>query len=288
MIADEIFKRFVNFKLEASGVYSVQSHCCGLRVALFSKNKNQSFLYNCRRCGCVYRWYPGLEPSDGLRQLIATLDDIPVKNQETVNTSFSIDHLKLLTKNNQYLEHRKLNIADWSFYTSSDTMLKDYLIIPVVRDDLTQGVICRYMGSNSNFSRYINIDADPMLLDNSKETDEFNLIFEGSIDALLLNGIAILDSFMTEEQISKINKKNKKNIVIPDRDRGGRSMALKAIDLGWSVSFPDLPKQFKDPADALRAEYCDRASMRKNILNSVYDGKEARNILLSWRELGYV
>jgi hypothetical protein len=288
MIADEIFKRFNNFKLETSGVYSVESLCCGVGKSLFSKNKNQSFLYNCKVCGCVYRWYPDIEPHDNLRQLIETLSDIPVKNQEIVNTIFSTNHIEPITKNNQYLECRKLDISDWYFYTSSDTMLKDYLIIPVNLEDMNQGMICRYMGSNPNLSRYINIMNDPILLDNSKKTDNFNLIFEGSIDALLLNGIAILDSFMTEDQISKINKKKKKNIVVPDRDRGGRSMALKAIDLGWSVSFPDMPIQFKDPAEAIQAGFCDRASMRKNILNSVYNGKEARNILLSWRDSGYI
>lgn len=287
MLADEIFRRFTDVNLGPSGVYSVESLCCGF-TSIFVKNKNQSFQYNCRVCGCVYRWHPGIEPHDSLRQFVKTLASMPIKNRELANTSFSTTHLVPITKNNEYLEYRKLDISDWSFYTSSDPILKDYLIIPVNCNDINEGMVCRYMGSNPTYCRYINIITDPMLLDNSKKTDDFNLIFEGSIDALLLNGIATLDSFISDIQITTINQKNKKNIVVPDRDRGGRNMALQALSLGWQVSFPDLPKRFKDPADAIQAGYCDRNSMRDNILNSVYDSKEARNILLSWRELEYV
>ena len=112
----------------------------------------------------------------------------------------------------------------YKWYDSSDYNL-EYALIPLKNLDtnfsfkfklyLTYPIASYYpiiLGSFKNeresaYGDWINSLMNSILLDNSKKTDNFNLIFEGSIDALLLNGIAILDSFMTEDQISKITEK---------------------------------------------------------------------------------
>lgn len=285
---NKIYQRLSNIKIEPCGIYSADSICCEESRSLFLINNNQSFRYNCKGCGDEYRWYPNGYLSDILSYQLKILDvkRPKITNQLCKTTKFQTEFLVPLKENIPYLINRGLDINDWSFYTCSDDILKDYVIIPQIRNDISTGLICRYIGVNDKNCRYINLIEDPMLFDNSIEGEDFNLIFEGSIDALLFNGIAILDSFITDHQISIIMSKNKKNILVPDRDRGGRSMALHAIDLGWSISFPDLPLDCKDPADAIN--YYDRKTIRQMILNSQQDSKEARKTLLSWRDKEFV
>jgi DNA primase len=89
-------------------------------------------------------------------------------------------------------------------------------------------------------------------LDRQPYERNFVLVFEGSIDALMLGGVAILTNEISPEQALQINALGKQVIVVPDRDKPGEVMAKQAIELGWSVSFPNWADDIKDAGDAIK------------------------------------
>jgi len=76
-------------------------------------------------------------------------------------------------------------------------------------------------------------------------------VVEGFFDAYLINGIAIVGKFVTDEQVFWLNRSNRRKIVIPDRWGDGKRMAEHAIKAGWEVSFPDFGA-CKDITDAVK------------------------------------
>ena len=81
--------------------------------------------------------------------------------------------------------------------------------------------------------------------------DAFFGVFEGSIDAIMLGGIAVLTNEISPEQALQITQLGKQVIVVPDQDKPGIRMAEQAIELGWSVSFPNWAEDIKDAGEAI-------------------------------------
>jgi hypothetical protein len=85
-----------------------------------------------------------------------------------------------------------------------------------------------------------------LLVDN----DEPLYIVEGWFDAWHLDGVAVLGNKMTPHQIHWINQSRRPKVVIPDRYGDGYLLAEQALELGWSVSTPDVG-DCKDPNEAI-------------------------------------
>ena len=54
-------------------------------------------------------------------------------------------------------------------------------------------------------------------------------------------------------QATFINNLQREVIVLPDRDAAGKKIVEQALELGWSVSFPNWAPGIKDANDAVRA-----------------------------------
>ena len=88
-------------------------------------------------------------------------------------------------------------------------------------------------------------------IDKFVDTDrEFVVVVEGVFDAILIDGISVLGNGVTAEQAHLIDKLNKRIILCPDRDKAGKELIDKAIELGWEVSFP-WSADCKDAPDAV-------------------------------------
>jgi hypothetical protein len=81
---------------------------------------------------------------------------------------------------------------------------------------------------------------------------EFVLVFEGPVDALLMNGLAVLSNSISVEQADIIEGLGKKVILVPDLNRTGIPLINAAIDYGWSVSFPEWDPDVKDAGEAVQ------------------------------------
>lgn len=65
-------------------------------------------------------------------------------------------------------------------------------------------------------------------------------IVEGWFDAEAVDGVGVQGSKMTPEQIAWINTSPRPKVVVPDRFGDGYLLANQAIQLGWSISCPDI------------------------------------------------
>lgn len=115
-------------------------------------------------------------------------------------------------------------------------------------------------------------------------TDEPLYITEGWFDAYHVDGVAVFGNKMTPNQIKIINRSHRPKVVIPDRFGDGQLLALQALDLGWSVSTPDIGS-CKD-IDAAVAKYGKLYTRMSILQNTSVDRFEAEAKLGVYCEQG--
>lgn len=162
----------------------------------------------------------------------------------------------------EYVTSRKLDWNDYPFYLvrrqpehPDNKKWYGRLIIPIFKDgklvfwqgrDLTDLHTQKYLSPAddkdkivSNFDRLRLYTEDPLF------------ITEGWFDAEHVQGVAIFGSTLTDAQTKWLNQSHRLKVVIPDRFGDGHLLARAALELGWSVSLPDIGS-CKDVNDAVR------------------------------------
>lgn len=152
----------------------------------------------------------------------------------------------------EYLkEERGINYKDYIFCIcteeTKDPESKKWchrLIIPIFKDDK----IVFYQGrdlTGTKPKKYMSPDVprDNIIHGYEHIHESTNVplyIVEGWFDAFLINGIAIFGPVLSANQQKWINQSHKQKVVIPDKFGDGWRLAQQAIELGWSVSTPDI------------------------------------------------
>jgi DNA primase len=88
-------------------------------------------------------------------------------------------------------------------------------------------------------------------LDEQRPQKIFTLVCEGPIDAIQIEGCALLGSEINDAQALLLNRLGKDIYVVPDRDKAGSKLIEQAIDRGWGVSMPDWDAEINDISDAV-------------------------------------
>ena len=149
-----------------------------------------------------------------------------------------------------YLEfERGVNPDDYQFYLSTGqgdkqaAKWKGRLIIPIYKDEK----LIYYQGRAlvKMQKKYLSPSSpkDKVLygFDKLFEDTEMPLyVVEGWFDAYAVDGVAVFGNQLSDEQIKWLNRSRRPKVVIPDRLGDGHLLANQAIDLDWSVSFPDI------------------------------------------------
>lgn len=164
-----------------------------------------------------------------------------------------------------YVYDRKIDFGKYDFYTTENEAynLHKRVIIPFI----WQGDIIGYTARawDDKVSPKYHNSYEPNFVFNTNNqlvTSKFVLVTEGPFDAMSVDGVAILGSECSETQADIIESLGKEVIVVPDFDvkevRGkmvwaGETLVDKAIEYGWSVSFPVWSEQVKDTAAAVEA-----------------------------------
>lgn len=96
---------------------------------------------------------------------------------------------------------------------------------------------------------------------NQLQTNAVVLVFEGPFDAMSIDGVSTQTNDISEQQADIIESLGKNVIVVPDFDKHinkqgravwpGEVMIRRAIEYGWSVSFPPWRSECKDANDAV-------------------------------------
>jgi len=249
------------------------------------KGSDGSVSYHCFNCGYKTGWQPGRNLSYKLRRFLQWLnvdDDIINKlalevmrenegvevKQLNVNLpSFTAVQLppnslkvqNVTDYNNkyyvsilEYMQQRHLNTDDHDFYWSSDLGYRDRLVIPFYYKNELVGWTGRTISPNQKV-KYLSEQQPGYCFNLDAQTDNklFAIVCEGVVDAIHVDGVALMGSEVSDQQAMMINQLNKQIIVVPDRDKKGRELIPYAIEQGWSVSMPNWSKDIKDISDAV-------------------------------------
>lgn len=255
-------------------------------------NADSGISYHCFNCGYTASWQPGRNLSYKLRKLLRwvnTPDDVITKlalqvlklkdstlDQEQIVQlpKFSKKELpegsKLLhewadykalessgldsnfVKVIEYLEQRKLTKLNFNYYWTPNKAYCDRLIIPFYYRSEIVGYTARKVVDSK--VKYLSEQQPGYVfnIDNQNDDREFIIAVEGPIDAISIDGVALLGSEVKNQQEILLNSLGKHVIVLPDRDDAGIKLVEQAMDLGWSVSMPSWHQDVKDVNDAVR------------------------------------
>lgn len=171
----------------------------------------------------------------------------------------------------QYAMYRKLNLecVYWSSETKHD--MSSRVIIPYYYRNTLVGYTGRYIYKikGNKPSRYYSITPTNYIynLDNQNAERKYCVLYEGVIDAMLMDGVSCLGASINKDQIELLNNLDKIIILCPDRDTAGKKLIDVAISNGWGVSFPKWKPNIKDAGMAVQ-EYGHLYTLR-SIIDSV-------------------
>jgi hypothetical protein len=174
----------------------------------------------------------------------------------------------------QYAIKRGLvDLTDLYWSPSTTMQMNKRVIIPYIYKNVIVGYAARYYKKppNNFIPKYYSHTPENFIFNLDSQDDErkFVIVTEGTIDALVVSGIACLGNTINKTQVDIINSLNKTVILCPDRDSSGGESIQTAMDNGWLVSFPKWGEHIKDPAEA--AETFGRILTVKTILDAVED-----------------
>ena len=247
-------------------------------------NADDGVSYHCFNCGFKASWQQGRNLSSKMRKLLQWLntpDDIINKLALTVmqeNEGFTItQQLVELPKFNtvplpddavkiaditdfskysmsvlEYMSVRGLNLDDTDYYWSPSLGYRDRLIIPFYYEKRIVGWTARTVQADKQ-PKYMSEQQPGFVygLDEQGYNKVFCIVCEGPMDAIHIDGVALLGSEIKDQQAMLINKVDKQIIVVPDRDEAGSKLIDQAIELGWSVSLPEWSDDINDIGDAV-------------------------------------
>ena len=152
----------------------------------------------------------------------------------------------------EYIASRKLNLNDYDFYWTPESGYRDRLIIPFYYREKVVGYTARKVVESK--VKYLSEQQPGYVFNIDEQTDDrkYVVAVEGPIDAIAIDGVALLGSEIKEQQTALLNSLGKHVIVVPDRDEAGQKLVYDAMESGWSVSMPDWSQDIGDVNDAVR------------------------------------
>ena len=152
----------------------------------------------------------------------------------------------------EYNATRKINLNDYDFYWTPEAGYRDRLIIPFYYREKVVGYTARKVVESK--VKYLSEQQPGYVFNIDEQTDDrkYVVAVEGPIDAIAIDGVALLGSEIKEQQTALLNSLGKHVIVVPDRDEAGQKLVYDAMEAGWSVSMPDWSQDIGDANDAVR------------------------------------
>ena len=279
-------------KTTPSGWLSFNAPCCHhngtssdtrLRGGLITNPDGVS--YHCFNCGYKASWQQGRNLSVKMRKLLQWLnapDDVINKLALTImqenegvqvtqqlvevpqfntvplpNDAIKVSDITDFDKHSsaiiEYMASRRLQVEDTDYYWSPSLGYRDRLIIPFYYENRIVGWTARTVTSGKK-PKYLSEQQPGYVfnLDEQRPQKVFAIVCEGPIDALYIDGVALLGSEVKDQQALLINRLNKDVIVVPDRDSAGSKLVEQAIDLGWGVSMPPWEDDITDIGEAVQ------------------------------------
>ena len=180
-----------------------------------------------------------------------------------------------------YVAGRHIDTQKYTFYWTPETQynLNKRVIIPFTWRNQTIGYTARTFAEdvkpkyhNSHEGNYV------FNTDRQHKDAKFVIVVEGPFDAMAVDGVAILGNECSEIQADIIDGLGREVIVVPDADRAGAKLVDRAIEYGWSVSFPVWQDRHKDVASAVEAYG------KLFVIKSIIDAKQSSRLKIELRK----
>jgi hypothetical protein len=242
--------------------------------------------YHCFNCGFKASWQPGRPLSVKLKKLLQWLsvpddlitkctfealrlkDEIAPKDHVSLTPVFFDKALPLGAKSIkewlrdppenlipvlEYLVNRGYTVDDYDWHWTDEQGFDDRLIVPFYYQKRLVGYTARLIRERKTV-KYISEQQPGYVfnLDNQTWNRPFVLVTEGPLDAICIDGVAVMSNEIGPQQRHLISRLQKEIILIPDRDAAGIKMIDQVLEWGWSVSMPLWPEGIKDVNDAVK------------------------------------
>lgn len=188
-----------------------------------------------------------------------------------------------------HLKWRNIDPTAYEFYLSTGIskgdpkekalarVMVDRLIIPAFKEGRMVYYQARALEEGAK-SKYISLDVPRnniiYLYDNLYQNLASPLfVTEGFFDAFHLKGVSVMENKLTSQQIEHLQRSPRQKVVVPDRKGDSQRLALQAVELGWSVSIPDIGQDAKDIDHAIRIY--GKLYVIHSVLQSIREGNSA-------------
>ena len=184
-------------------------------------------------------------------QTLQALETFRQLSKSDITTTQAVHHDAVM-----YLATRGIDLNKYECYWTPEQQynLHRRVIIPFTWQNETIGYTARAFDAQVKPKYYSQYDANYVFnTDRQLPNAKFVVVCEGPMDAMSIDGVAILGNECSETQADIIDSLAREVIVVPDADKAGAKLVDKALEYGWSVSFPVWQEQHKDVASAVEA-----------------------------------
>jgi hypothetical protein len=153
----------------------------------------------------------------------------------------------------EYLHTRGFYLDDYPWYWSPEKGMDNRLIIPFYYQGRIVGYTARLV-RESKTVKYLSEQQPGYVFNLDAQVDrKFVCVCEGTLDALSIDGVAVLSAEISAQQRWLIQQLGMLPVVVPDRDRAGEKLVEQVLEwTDWAVSFPDWEPGIKDANDAVQ------------------------------------
>jgi len=165
-----------------------------------------------------------------------------------------------------YVANRKIDLQKYQFYWADDKIygLNKRVIIPFLWKGQTVGYTARSVDAETKPKYHSSHDSNYVFnVDQQQKNWKFVVVCEGPFDAMSIDGVAVLHNDINEQQADVIDSLGCEVVVVPDFDIkydertkkkkwAGAALIDRAIEYGWSVSFPVWAETCKDVNEAVQ------------------------------------
>ena len=180
-----------------------------------------------------------------------------------------------------YMAQRAIDLAKYECYYTTEQQynLHKRVIIPFTWRNEIIGYSARAFDAQVKPKYYSQYDANYVFnTDKQLPNAKFVVVCEGPMDAMSIDGVAILSNECSEQQADIIDSLGREVIVVPDYDRAGIKLINDALEYGWSVSFPIWFGTFKDINEAV-IKYG-----KLFVLKSILEAKESSKLKIELKK----
>jgi 5S rRNA maturation endonuclease (ribonuclease M5) len=154
----------------------------------------------------------------------------------------------------EYVHRRSIDPNRYNFFWTPEEAynLHRRIVIPYYYRGETVGYTSRAIADGIKPKYWSSHPADFVFnLDNQKSDSKFVIVCEGPFDAMSIDGVSVSGAEISDTQVDQIDRLQREVIVVPDTDRAGRKLVDRAIEAGWTVSFPVWQETCKDINEAV-------------------------------------